>query len=109
MARSDSLNISTSTPCSQLADRNQRRRSGTEATLQGFFGSVVAIVLGTYIGWLYIKYSLVDSLGWVILFHLAVGSVIAVLITGIAVAVIAGYLPSKKAGGLVITEALDFE
>ena len=80
-----------------------------EAILQGFLGGFVAIILGSYIGWLYIKYNLVESSGWIIDFHLAFSAIIYTMLTGILVSIIAGYFPSKKASSLVITEALDYK
>ena len=80
-----------------------------EAVLQGFLGACVAVVLGAYVGWLYVKYSLVDSLGWIVEYHFAFVTIVSTLFTGIVVSMIAGYFPAKKASSLIITEALDYE
>ena len=81
----------------------------SEAILQGFFGACVAVILGAYVGWLYVRYTIVDSLGWAIDFHLAFATILTTLLTGVLVSVIGGYFPSKKASSLMITEALDYE
>lgn len=80
-----------------------------EAILQGFFGAVVAIILGSYIGKLFIQYSLTTSLGWIVDFHFPTESIFSTLLTGVVVAGIAGFLPARHASRLQITEALDYE
>jgi putative ABC transport system permease protein len=80
-----------------------------EALLQGGLGSMVAIASGAYIGYLFITFNLTASLGWVIDYYLVPISVITTLITGIAVAMIAGIFPARRAARLPISEALDYE
>jgi len=80
-----------------------------EAVLQGFFGACVAVVMGGYIGWIFVKYSLTASLGWIVEYHFAYGSIATTLLTGVIVAMIAGILPAHRASSLPITEALDHE
>ncbi len=80
-----------------------------EAVIQGFFGACVAVILGAFVGWLYVKYTVVDSLGWVMVFHFAFFAVAYTLFTGVLVAMIAGYFPSRRASSLMITEALEYE
>ncbi|MBC7396345.1 MAG: ABC transporter permease, partial [Bdellovibrionales bacterium] len=81
----------------------------TEAIFQGFFGAAVAIVLGAYVGYLFVSYALTTQLGWIIEFHFPKESILSTLITGVVVAGIAGFLPARKAAALPITEALDYE
>ncbi len=80
-----------------------------EALLQGFFGAMVAIGLGSYIGMLFVKKSLTTSLGWIVDFHFPRESILNTLLTGVIVAAIAGFLPARRAAKLEITEALDYE
>ena len=80
-----------------------------ESLLQGVFGSLVAILLGSYIGKLFVEYALTSTLGWIIDFHFPKESIFQTLITGILVAMIAGIIPARKAANLEITESLDYE
>ena len=80
-----------------------------EAIFQGFFGAVVAILLGTGLGAVFIQYGLSAQLGWVIDYHFPKDSVYHILITGVVVAGIAGLWPALRASYLPITEALDYE
>ncbi len=80
-----------------------------EAVLQGFFGSIVAIVLGAYVGKLFVEYALTSSLGWVIDYHFPKAAIASTILTGVLVAGIAGFFPARKAAQLEITEALDYE
>ena len=81
----------------------------SEAVLQGFFGACVAILLGGYVGYLFITYTLSDTLGWVMEFHFPYGSVLPTLVIGVVVAALAGYYPSRRASSLPISEALSSE
>jgi putative ABC transport system permease protein len=80
-----------------------------EALLQGFFGAIVAIILGSYAGAIFVKYGLTSQLGWVIEYHFPKESLLSTLFTGVLVAGIAGYWPARRAANLQITEALEYE
>jgi putative ABC transport system permease protein len=80
-----------------------------EAILQGLFGAIVAIILGAYVGRLFVIYGLSANLGWIIEFHFPREAVVSTLFTGVIVAIIAGILPARKAARLNIVEALDYE
>jgi putative ABC transport system permease protein len=80
-----------------------------EAILQGFFGAVVAIVLGSWMGSVFVKYGLSAQLGWSIDYYFPRDSIASILITGIVVAALAGFWPARRASHLDITEALDYE
>ncbi len=80
-----------------------------ESLMQGVFGSIVAIILGSYVGKLFVEYALTTTLGWIIDFHFPKESVLQTLLTGIIVAMIAGILPARRAANLEITESLDYE
>jgi len=81
----------------------------SEAIVQGFFGGIVAVALGTYVGKLFVEYSLSNSLGWLIDFYFPKTAVITTLFTGVLVAGIAGILPAQRAARIPITEALDYD
>jgi putative ABC transport system permease protein len=80
-----------------------------EAILQGFFGAVVAILLGSYVGKLFVEYTLSTTLGWEIDYHFPKDAILNTILIGVAVAGVAGFLPARKAAQLQITEALDYE
>jgi putative ABC transport system permease protein len=92
------------------ATRNQvSKMIFIEAMLQGFFGAVVAVVLGAYVGRLFVEYALTTTLGWMIEYHFPKPAVITTVIMGLVVSGIAGFLPARRAAQLQITEALDYE
>lgn len=80
-----------------------------EALLQGFFGANIAILLGSYIGFIFVKYGLSTQLGWVIEYHFPRDSIFSIIFTGVLVAGIAGFWPARRASQLQITEALGYE
>ena len=80
-----------------------------EAILQGFFGAMVAIILGSWVGSVFVKYGLSAQLGWTIDYYFPRESIFSILITGVIVAGIAGFWPARRAAYLEITEALDYE
>jgi putative ABC transport system permease protein len=80
-----------------------------EAILQGFFGAVVAILLGSYVGKLFVEYTLSTTLGWEIDYHFPKDAILNTILIGVTVAGVAGFLPARRAAQLEITEALDYE
>ncbi|NDD93148.1 FtsX-like permease family protein, partial [bacterium] len=80
-----------------------------EAILQGFFGAIVAIILGSYVGRLFVETTLSTTLGWEIDYHFPKDAILHTILIGVAVAGIAGFLPARRAAQLPITEALDYE
>jgi putative ABC transport system permease protein len=80
-----------------------------EAVFQGFFGALVALLLGAWVGYLFVTYSLTSSLGWIVDFYFPRQSIFNTIATGVIVAMIAGALPARRAAKLNITEALDYE
>ena len=80
-----------------------------EAILQGFFGAVVAILLGSYVGKLFVEYTLSTTLGWEIDYHFPKDAILNTILIGVVVAGVAGFLPARRAAQLEITEALDYE
>ncbi|MBU6153677.1 MAG: ABC transporter permease [Bdellovibrionales bacterium] len=80
-----------------------------EAILQGFFGAVVAILLGSYVGKLFVEYTLSTTLGWEIDYHFPKEAILNTILIGVAVAGVAGFFPARRAAQLQITEALDYE
>jgi putative ABC transport system permease protein len=80
-----------------------------ESLIQGGFGAVIATLLGGVVGYFYVTYALGISMGWVIEFHLPLSSFLMTILTGVAVALIAGVLPARRASQLKIVDALDSE
>ena len=80
-----------------------------ESAILGVFGALVAALLGAYVSWAWLVGSLSQMIGWVIAFRFPWSAVGLTLLAGIAVAVLAGWLPSKRAAALEIREALDYE
>jgi putative ABC transport system permease protein len=80
-----------------------------ECLIQGALGAAVAVVLGTGLSFFFIRSTLSRLLGWVIDFHFPLGASLEVLLTGIAVAALAGTLPAYRASRLQIRDALEYE
>lgn len=80
-----------------------------ETLLQGLFGTSVAILFASFVGYLFVNYGLSHDLGWIIHFHYPKASLATTFFIGIIVAVIAGIWPSLRASRLNITDALDVE
>lgn len=80
-----------------------------EALIQGGFGAIAAVVLGSGITYLWITHSLAHVLGWMIHFHFPWISVVTTVLVGTAVALVAGFFPARRASHLVIREALEYE
>ena len=81
----------------------------SEALIQGGFGAIVAVAIGSIIGKIWIENSLAYALGWMIDFSIPISSVFTTVGVGILVSAIAGIYPSKRASELPIVEALDYE
>ena len=80
-----------------------------EAVLQGLFGAIIAVVLGVYVGRLFVTFTLSSTLGWIVDFYFPRASVWTTIWTGVGVAAIAGLLPARRAAKTEILEALDYE
>jgi putative ABC transport system permease protein len=80
-----------------------------EALVQGGFGALAAVLLGSLIAYLWITHSLAQILGWLIHFHFPWTAVGGTVLIGTAVALIAGYFPARRASQLEIREALEYE
>lgn len=80
-----------------------------ESILQGAAGAMVAVLLGSFVGALWIKYSQARVLGWVIDFHFPLDAIVRTAAVGVFVAWLAGLWPSKRAAYLEIREALEYE
>jgi putative ABC transport system permease protein len=80
-----------------------------EAILQGWFGSIVAVALGAYVGRLFVIHALPITLGWVVDYHFPKEAVWTTMGIGVLVAGIAGFLPARRVARMQITEALDYE
>jgi putative ABC transport system permease protein len=80
-----------------------------EAVLQGLFGAIIAVLLGVFVGKLFITYTLSSTLGWIVDFHFPKSAVWTTIWTGVGVAALAGLLPARRAAKTEILEALDYE
>lgn len=80
-----------------------------ESLFQGGFGAIAAAILGCWITYLWIQNSLAHVLGWIVEFHFPWTSVIMTVSIGLIVALIAGFIPSRRAANLDIREALEYE
>jgi putative ABC transport system permease protein len=92
------------------ATRGQiRRLILSESVIQGGFGAIVAILLGVWVGRVYVKYSMAATLGWSVDFYVPYASLLGTFLLGISVALIAGLYPARRASHLKITEAISAE
>ncbi len=80
-----------------------------EAVMQGLFGAVAAVGLGSFVSYLWITHSLAHVFGWMIHFYFPWTSVLTTLALGTVVAMAAGFLPARRASHLEIREALEYE
>jgi putative ABC transport system permease protein len=80
-----------------------------ESFFQGLLGSLVAIMLGSWISYSWLTKSLSAVLGWIVDFHYPWASIASTISLGVIVALIAGFIPSRKAATLDIKEALEYE
>ncbi len=80
-----------------------------EALVQGGFGAIAAVALGSWITYLWVTHSLAHVLGWMVHFHFPWVSVLTTVLVGVFVALIAGLLPSRRAAKIEIREALEYE
>jgi len=80
-----------------------------ESVIQGVAGGIASVALGTLIGWVWTEFSLTDVLGWIVEFHYPMGVISKAVIAGAGVAVLAGFLPARRAASFEIREALTVE
>ena len=80
-----------------------------ESLLQGGFGAIMAVLLGSWFAYIWISNSLSFVLGWIVQFHFPWTSVGTTVLTGLAIAWLAGLLPARRAAHMEITEALEYE
>jgi putative ABC transport system permease protein len=80
-----------------------------EAIAQGGFGALVAVALGSFIGYIWVTTTLSHVLGWFIQFSFPWVSVLTTIGIGIVVTLAAGYYPARRASRIEIRDALEFE
>ena len=78
----------------------------TESILQGTLGGAAAALIGAYLSWAYLVGSLSRAMGFVLEYTFPAGAVLVAILAGTAVAVIAGWLPARRAAALSITETI---
>jgi putative ABC transport system permease protein len=92
-----------------MSRRQLSRMILQEALIQGWLGAVAAVLLGSLIAYLWITRSLAHVLGYIIDFHFPWSAVGATMLIGTGVALVAGFLPARRASRLEIREALEYE
>ncbi|MBI2711557.1 MAG: ABC transporter permease [Bdellovibrio sp.] len=80
-----------------------------ETLFQGALGAATAVLLGSWLSYIWITYSLSNILGWIIDFYFPWGSIFSTVLIGILVALVASFFPARRAAGLEIAEALEYE
>jgi putative ABC transport system permease protein len=80
-----------------------------EAVIQGGFGSLAAVALGIWVGYLWITHSLASLLGWMVTFYFPWKPILFTVVIGTFTALVAGIYPARRAVRLEITDALDYE
>ncbi len=80
-----------------------------EALSQGFFGAMIAILMGSFIAYSWMTVSLSQILGWLVDFHYPIDIIYKTILAGLFVSFIASILPSKNASKIEIKEALEYE
>jgi putative ABC transport system permease protein len=80
-----------------------------EILYQGLAGGVVSVAMGSVLAYFWMTYSLSEVLGMESQLHYPWGIVAQTIFSGIGVALLAGYLPARRASGIEIREALAYE
>ncbi len=80
-----------------------------ESLIQGTFGAVVAVVLGSLLSYFWISKSFAYILGWTLVFYYPWTSIFTIVGLGIAVAILAAWYPARRAARLEIIEAVSYE
>ncbi len=78
-----------------------------ESLLQGALGGIVAISIGVFVTYFWIMGTLSSLMGWVLQFSLPWDALFRTALWGIAVGVLAGFFPSRRAAKIEICEALE--
>ncbi|MEQ1875597.1 MAG: FtsX-like permease family protein [Bdellovibrionia bacterium] len=80
-----------------------------EAVAQGGFGAIVAVALGSWIGYIWVTTTLSQVLGWIVHFSFPWAAVFTTVAIGIGVTLLAGIYPARRAARIEIRDALEFE
>ncbi|HTL11982.1 MAG TPA: FtsX-like permease family protein [Bdellovibrionota bacterium] len=80
-----------------------------ESIFQGSLTGVMAVLVGGWISYFWMKDSLSTLLGWVVEFHFPWGSVGWTVGLGLGVGALAAFFPARRASRLEIREALSYE
>ena len=80
-----------------------------EAGLMGVAGAILGVVLGAALSWVNVDVISIVHTGWRVAYHFDHASALQMVGLSIVVAVVAAYLPARRAARLVITDALEYE
>ncbi|HKP57753.1 MAG TPA: FtsX-like permease family protein [Polyangiales bacterium] len=80
-----------------------------ESIFIGYIGGVFGILLGGFAGYILLEHVMVVELGWHFAVRVPVLALGAILLLLPLLAALAGYLPARKAAGLQLRDALDYE
>jgi putative ABC transport system permease protein len=92
-----------------MSQQQSRSMILLEALFQGVSGSLVAVVLGAFVSYLWVTHSLTRILGWMVHFAFPEQSVLVTLMAGVVISIVAGIYPARRAAHLSIVEALEYE
>jgi putative ABC transport system permease protein len=80
-----------------------------ESCILGALGAVAAILLGSWLAWLWVTHTQAHILGWIVAFHFPWSAILTTLGAGIGVALLAGFFPARRAAYFEICDALDYD
>ena len=80
-----------------------------ESCILGALGAVAAILLGSWLAWLWVTHTQAHILGWIVAFHFPWFAILTTLGAGIGVALLAGFFPARRAAYFEICDALDYD
>ncbi|MDB4973553.1 MAG: transporter permease protein [Myxococcaceae bacterium] len=86
-----------------------RKMVVVEATLIGGVGALGGILVGLGVGYILLRHIAGFQMGWHLPYQLPLASILTMLAVTLPVSALAGFFPARKAAGLVVSEALDYE
>jgi putative ABC transport system permease protein len=80
-----------------------------EGVVLGALGLLLAAAMGLVLGWLWVRMTLPQLLGYVVHLHMPVEQILLVAVTAMIVCVVAALLPARQAASLAPASALRYE